>query len=69
MARNAPILGLTPKPFSVTRSLIAAKAICQGCSLKTQCFEYALENDYEGVWGGTTDDDRQTIKSNKESLE
>lgn len=43
------------------RQIKAAKAICRGCFCRTQCLEYALETDSEGIWGGTTYDERAII--------
>jgi len=60
---------IDPETFFSVSLVDAAKAICEACPLKTQCLEYALENNYEGVWGGTTDSDRMTIKKTKETLE
>jgi WhiB family redox-sensing transcriptional regulator len=60
---------IDPETFFSASLVDAAKAICEPCPLKTQCLEYALENNYEGVWGGTTDDDRKTIKNTREALE
>ena len=60
---------IDPETFFAVSLIDAAKAICEPCPLKTACLEYALENNYEGVWGGTTDTDRDTIKNTREALE
>ena len=37
-----------------------AKAICAGCRVRRQCLQYALAtHQMHGVWGGTTEDERQ----------
>jgi WhiB family redox-sensing transcriptional regulator len=40
----------------------AAKRLCETCSVKEQCLEYALENRIDhGVWGGTSERQRRRI--------
>lgn len=42
----------------------AARRICAGCPVKTECLEFALENDEEwGVWGGLSERERRRLKS------
>jgi WhiB family redox-sensing transcriptional regulator len=37
----------------------AAKALCNTCPIKKECFEYALETNQEfGIWGGTSASER-----------
>lgn len=41
-----------------------AKAICHTCPVETACRDYALRWAIEyGVWGGTTPDQRRTIRA------
>ena len=41
----------------------AAKRLCETCSVKEQCLEYALENRIDhGVWGGLSEDERRALK-------
>lgn len=40
-----------------------AKAICKECPLIMQCLEFALNNYEMGIWGGTTERDRQKLRS------
>lgn len=35
---------------------------CETCVVKKACFEYALDNNCIGVWGGTTQKQRARIK-------
>ena len=40
-----------------------AKQICAGCTVRTQCLEWALASGQEaGVWGGTSDDERRALR-------
>lgn len=41
---------------------VEAKAICDQCSVREACLEYALSNrEREGVWGGATERERRRI--------
>lgn len=40
----------------------AAKAICSGCPVRTECAAHALQvREPYGVWGGLSEDDREEI--------
>ena len=40
----------------------AAQRICEGCPVKSQCLEYALEQRVDhGVWGGASERERRRI--------
>lgn len=39
-----------------------AKRICAVCPVTYQCLTYALPNDWPGVWGGTTPNERKTLR-------
>lgn len=39
------------------------KKFCEGCKIKSDCFNYALHHDVTGVWGGTTTRERQVMRS------
>jgi WhiB family transcriptional regulator, redox-sensing transcriptional regulator len=39
-----------------------AKAVCQGCPVRTECLADALDNGIEfGVWGGLTERERRAL--------
>ena len=39
-----------------------AKAVCQGCVVRTECLSDALDNQVEfGVWGGMTERERRAL--------
>lgn len=41
----------------------APKRICAACPVRRECLEYALANNItEGIWGGTTRDERRALK-------
>ena len=39
----------------------AAKAVCRGCAVRAACLSYGLENRQDGIWGGTTLEERVAI--------
>ncbi|WP_053849418.1 WhiB family transcriptional regulator [Streptomyces sp. NRRL B-24085] len=39
-----------------------AKALCSGCSVRTECLAYALDQRIEfGIWGGMTERERRAL--------
>ena len=38
----------------------AAKLVCKSCPVVTQCLQFAIDNQCEGIWGGTTSNERRT---------
>jgi WhiB family redox-sensing transcriptional regulator len=46
------------------REIIVAKRVCQACPVQTQCLAWALDHGItDGVWGGTTEDERRAIRN------
>lgn len=42
-----------------------AREACAGCPVRAECLEKALRlNETEGIWGGTTPDERKTMRRN-----
>ncbi len=40
-----------------------AKEVCSGCTVKSQCLDFALEtNQDSGIWGGTSEEERRNIR-------
>lgn len=40
-----------------------AKKVCVGCEVRSECLEYALENDERfGIWGGLSERERRKLK-------
>jgi WhiB family redox-sensing transcriptional regulator len=62
---SAECLGADPETFFVERggSSAEAKAICRGCPVEEQCFEYAIENnETHGIWGGRSQSELRKIR-------
>lgn len=44
-----------------------AKAVCSGCDVLEACLEWALESNQDaGVWGGTSEDERRTLRRSRQ---
>ncbi|WP_457001292.1 WhiB family transcriptional regulator [Geodermatophilus sp. SYSU D00814] len=40
-----------------------AKRVCAGCSVRTECLEFALANDERfGIWGGLSERERRRVR-------
>lgn len=39
-----------------------AKQICRTCPVKEPCLEFAMKHDERGIWGGTTDRERNRLR-------
>jgi WhiB family transcriptional regulator, redox-sensing transcriptional regulator len=40
----------------------AAKTVCRGCAVRAACLSYGLETRQDGIWGGTTLEERNAIR-------
>lgn len=60
------LLGIHPETFfpkktdSVKRIELATD-VCKQCAVRGQCLEFALAHNEQGIWGGTTEDERDHI--------
>jgi WhiB family transcriptional regulator, redox-sensing transcriptional regulator len=45
----------------------AAKAICQSCTVRTPCLSYGLATCQDGIWGGTTLEERLSFRQQADS--
>ena len=57
--------GVDPATFFPERGQTTreAKAICDGCSVKARCLDYAIVHEESwGVWGGTSEQDRRNMR-------
>ena len=65
---EAACLGEPPEIFFPAHDDDAelGKAICEGCPVKEDCLTYVLEHTRDatdaGVWGGTTEKERRSIR-------
>ncbi len=65
---HANCLGVDPDLFFPERgdSTREAKAVCQGCTVRQQCLDYALDNAVKwGIWGGKSERERRRIRSQR----
>ena len=61
----ANCLGVDPDLFFPERgaSTKEAKAVCQECTVREDCLEYALANGEKfGIWGGLSERERRRIR-------
>ena len=54
-------------PVGVTGAAVdqiaAAKGICSGCPVRSECLDFAITTNQEfGVWGGTSEDERRVLR-------
>lgn len=42
--------------------LNSARRVCTGCPYQLECLTFAVEENLEGVWGGTSDGERRRMK-------
>ena len=62
---QAECAGADPETFYPGRgeSTLKAKAVCNGCPVRTDCLDWALKNnEREGVWGGTSERERKAMR-------
>jgi WhiB family redox-sensing transcriptional regulator len=47
----------------VRKSMVqVAKEVCADCPVRLRCFDYALTANMQGIWGGTTAEERATLR-------
>lgn len=58
--------GVSPDVFFPAAGSTAAeeraKAVCEGCPARAGCLDFALEHDEQGVWAGTTEQERRDLR-------
>lgn len=51
-------------------SVREAKATCAGCRIRTDCLEFAMDNDIQhGIWGGTSERERKSLRRRRKMLD
>lgn len=54
-------------PVGTTGQTEQAKAVCARCPVAEACLEWALNTNQDaGIWGGTTEDERRTLRRNRQ---
>ncbi len=53
------------KGDDLERRRIKAKDFCSLCVVRSECREYAIDNKEEGIWGGTTERERNKIRGQR----
>jgi WhiB family redox-sensing transcriptional regulator len=59
--RGEPYANFYPS-FDSPSSTAYAISICERCPVRAECLDWALENDEFGVWGGTSEATRRSLK-------
>jgi WhiB family redox-sensing transcriptional regulator len=44
------------------KRVLAAKAVCGSCPVRSECLEYAAATGQRGIWGGLTEEQRRTSR-------
>lgn len=60
-SKRAICAGVQISMFFTASSTGMAKIICGRCEVKSECLIWALMYKEQGVWGGTTDDERKKL--------
>lgn len=56
-----------PDAFTPTTGdpIAAAKRICRGCPVRSECLDHALVTHAEGIWGGTSALERRRMRAHQ----
>jgi WhiB family redox-sensing transcriptional regulator len=57
-----PAGDMTTMTAAKAEQIEQAKAICARCAVRRPCLEEALAERRQGVWGGTTEDERHRMR-------
>lgn len=66
--QNANCYGIDTDLFFPERGVSSsnAKSVCEGCTVKQECLEYALANGEKfGIWGGLSERERRVLRSER----
>ncbi|MGH3411190.1 MAG: WhiB family transcriptional regulator [Streptosporangiaceae bacterium] len=47
---------------AAVHQISAAKAVCRRCQVRAACLSYGLNTRQDGIWGGTTADERRAMR-------
>lgn len=56
-----------PEKAEDSRELKMARTICGTCTHKNECIEWAVEHERFGIWGGTNETQRASIRRMRSS--
>jgi WhiB family transcriptional regulator, redox-sensing transcriptional regulator len=48
--------------FPLGRPRVDVKKLCSSCPVRAECLAFALEQEQEGIWGGTTTRERKEMR-------
>lgn len=54
-----------PDKADTSNEMYLARSICGSCTHKTECLEWAVENEHFGIWGGTNEQMRVRIRKGR----
>lgn len=60
--KRAACMGSSTETFYQEDRPLDALLICDVCTVKSECFEYAIKHEEYGVWGGSTESDRREYR-------
>lgn len=53
------------RKYKENKDFTNARNMCNNCPFLVQCFEWALHNEAYGFWGGTTEEERKSIRKKR----
>jgi hypothetical protein len=57
-----------PNVYLRNKMVNVAKEVCNDCPVRLRCFDYALSAHMQGIWGGTTAEERQALRNNSTAV-
>jgi WhiB family redox-sensing transcriptional regulator len=52
-----------PDLYQRKKLIVVAKQVCADCPVRVLCADYALAAHMVGIWGGTTTEERQRLRT------
>jgi WhiB family redox-sensing transcriptional regulator len=60
--KDVELFFVDPNEATYRHSTAEAKTLCKQCPYVAECLEWAFKNNELGVWGGTTERERASMK-------
>ncbi len=57
-----------PLAVGGTQTAAEARTWCHNCPVAAECLDYALRTGQQGIWGGTTEEQRTAIRRRRHRL-